>query len=143
MADWSRNDAPASVIHCFDPELSQFGHALAQGLDHRRLRSLPAPGLLEHPQGLGRSVRPGRVAREALVGDVRVVCDRAEWLDPVDPAGPFAGSELGRQGAAGRGSSGRSRSKRMSVGSAHAKPYPATARSSSIVNAKSPERLCI
>ena len=70
-------EPPPSVVHRFDPELSQLGHALAHLLDHRRRRTLPARDLLNDPQWLGRSVGPGRVPGEALVGDVRVVFDRA------------------------------------------------------------------
>ena len=45
--------------------------------------------------------------------------------------------------AAGRPSSGQAFWKITSAGAAHATAYPATARSSSIVNAMSPERVCI
>src|SRR5664279_3229176 len=90
-------EPPPSVVHRFDPELSQLGHALAHVLDQLRWRALPAHDLLNDPQWLGRSVGPGRVPGEALVGDVRVVLDRAEWFDPEDPSRPLAASELGSQ----------------------------------------------
>src|SRR6476661_9657027 len=95
----SRTDpaVPPSVVHGFYPELSQLGHALAHVPDHLRGRTLPARDLLDDPQWLGRSVGPGRVPGEALVGDVRVVFDRAECLDPEHPSGPLAASELGSQ----------------------------------------------
>src|SRR6476661_9991359 len=91
---------PPSVVHRLDPELGQLGHALAHVLDHLRCRTLPARDLLDDPQRLGRSVGAGRVPGEALVGDVRVVFDRAEGLDAEDPSGPLAASELGSQGRA-------------------------------------------
>jgi hypothetical protein len=83
-----------SVVHRFDPELSQLGHALAHVLDHLRRRALPARDLLDDPQWLSRSVGPGRVPGEALVGEVRIVFDRSEWLDP---SAPLAASELSSQ----------------------------------------------
>src|SRR6476661_3532766 len=58
-------------------------------------------------------------------------------------AAPSAKTRAASRAAAGRGSSGRSFTKRTSAGSAHAAAYPAIARSSSIVNSKSPERVCI
>src|SRR6476619_7517898 len=56
---------------------------------------------------------------------------------------PSAKTRAACRAAAGRGSSGRAFWKRTSAGSAHATAYPEIARSSSIVNAKSPERVCI
>ena len=56
---------------------------------------------------------------------------------------PSAKTRAAWRAAAGRGSSGRALWKRTSAGSAHATAYPAIARSSSIVNSKSPERVCI
>src|SRR5665811_2083271 len=60
-----------------------------------------------------------------------------------DRGAPSAKTRAAWRAAAGRGSSGRAFRKRTSAGSAHATAYPATARSSSIVNSKSPERVCI
>src|SRR6476660_8146934 len=88
---------PPSVVHRFDPELGQLGHALAHVPNQLRRRTLPARDLLDDPQWLRRPVGPGRVPGEALVGHVRVVLDRAEWLDPIHPSGPVAASELGGQ----------------------------------------------
>src|SRR6476661_5517000 len=56
---------------------------------------------------------------------------------------PSAKARAAWRAAAGRGSSGRSFWKITCAGSAHATAYPEIARSSSIVNAKSPERVCI
>lgn len=68
------NGATDPVSHpSLRSKLSQFGHSLAQVLDHLRRRSLPAGDLLHDPQWLGRSVGPGLVAREAPFGGVRVV----------------------------------------------------------------------
>ena len=74
-------EPPPSVVHRFDPELSQLRHALAicwiiSG------GALPARYVLDDPEWLSRLVGPCRAPGEALVGDVRVVFDRAEWLDP-------------------------------------------------------------
>jgi hypothetical protein len=95
-------EPPPSVVHRFDPELSQLGHALAHLLDHLRRRMLQARDLLDDPQWLGRSVGPGRVPGEALVGDVRVVFDRAEWLDPEYPPGPSPRASSAASGAPSR-----------------------------------------
>src|SRR5450631_656747 len=60
-----------------------------------------------------------------------------------DRGAPSAKTRAAWRAAAGRGSSGRAFWKRTSAGSAHATAYTAIARSSSIVNSKSPERVCI
>ena len=85
-----------SVVDRLDPQLGQLRHALAHVPDHLRRRRLPARDLLDDPQRLGRSVRAGRVAGKALVGDIRVVFDWSE-RDPVDPSRPVTASELGSQ----------------------------------------------
>ena len=44
-------EPPPSVVHRFDPELSQLSHALAHLLDHLRRRTLPARDLLDDRSG--------------------------------------------------------------------------------------------
>src|SRR5665648_572125 len=61
-------EPPPSVVHRFDPELSQLGHTVAHLPDHLRRWTLPARDLFDDPQWLGGSVGPSRVPGEALVG---------------------------------------------------------------------------
>ena len=65
-------------------------------MDHRR-RTLPARDLLHDPQGLSRSVGPGRVPGEALVGDVRRRPRSRRVARPGIPVRTIAVSELGSQ----------------------------------------------
>jgi len=77
-----------SVVHRFDAEFGQFGHALTHVLDQLRWGRFPARDLLDDPQRLGGSVGPGRVPGEALVGDdaqtrsVRRPCPRCRRCRP-------------------------------------------------------------
>src|SRR6185312_11710247 len=80
------------------------------------------------------SVLASLAARWASVAAVR-------WR--LERGAPSAKTRAAWRAAAGRGSSGQAFWKRTSAGSAHATAYPAIARSSSIVNSKSPERVCI
>lgn len=63
-------------------------------LEHLGRMALPTHDLINHPDRLPGTVRPGRVPREPHVRQVGVVLDRAGGLHPVDPAGTIAQREL-------------------------------------------------
>ena len=142
--------------------------ALGGGRDHvLRHHGVVAPGELGRPGGVGgrsqdvahlRRVRQRMqvCGRSRISGSARCVPGGFGRRVPgcavgVGRGGPLqarTGRPLGEdsrgvRAAAARRSSGQSFWKMTRAGSAHATAYPAIARSSSIVNAKSPERVCI
>jgi hypothetical protein len=91
-------DIPASVLDGVDASLSRGRDAVLHRLKSLGRVAGPLDDLPEDAERCARAKGSRRVARELLVGEVRVVLDRPGRLDDVDPSAPFADRELGAPG---------------------------------------------
>jgi len=100
---WTTARDPAPAAHVGRPSVFDRRDALRREpreavlhrLDLRGRVALPGGELAEDSQRRARAIGPRRVARELLVGEVRVILDRPGRLDDVDPPRPVADRELG------------------------------------------------
>lgn len=97
-----RGEAGRGLVDRLDAELPQSFEAVLHGLQLFGRVPLPIRDLAGDAQRLASPVGFRRIAGEFLVGQIRIIDDRAGRLDGVDPARSVAGGQLGAQMAASR-----------------------------------------